>query len=122
MINPRRLAKQAVEKATSNPDEDEVGQQAVEMWSTICDEELELIEDAAELPAGQQPARQCLNFVRGALPHLVPLLLNALFKKTEARSAGREGSQCGVCTGTGDVCARGRGGVGGLGWGSRVRT
>jgi len=79
-----QLSLQAIEKGTADPSEDEVGQQAVELWSTICDEELELMEEAAEAAqAQQQPSRTCHNFVRGALPYLVPLLLNALFKKTD---------------------------------------
>ena len=43
------LTLQAIEKATHDPAEDEVGQQAIEFWSTICDEELELIEEAHEV-------------------------------------------------------------------------
>ena len=80
-----QLTLQTLTKATSDPSEDEVGQQAVEFWSTICDEELELAEDEEEAKeAGRQPDRASQNFVRGAVQHLCPLLLEALVKQVPA--------------------------------------
>ena len=80
-----QLTLQAIQKAVARPvgdmSEDDVGQQAVEFWSTVSDEELELIEEAEE--TGAQPSTPCQNFVRGALPHLVPLLLEAMCKQEE---------------------------------------
>jgi len=58
--------------------QDELGRQAVEFWSTICEEELELMEEAST-----DPSRACHNFVKGAAPHIVPLLLEALCKQEE---------------------------------------
>jgi len=80
------LTLQAIEKATHDPAEDEVGQQAIEFWSTICDEELELIEEAHEAEQEQPPrppSRPCQNFVRGAAAFLTPLLLEGLTKQDE---------------------------------------
>jgi importin subunit beta-1 len=61
-----------------------VGQQAIEFWSTICDEEVEIMEEVAEaLESHRQPERTPQNFIRGALPYLVPLLLEALCKQAD---------------------------------------
>jgi len=64
-----------------SPEQDRLGQQAVEFWSTICDEELELIEDAREQQT--DPTSASHNFVKGASPTVVPLLLEALCKQEE---------------------------------------
>eukprot|EP00967_Tisochrysis_lutea_P053819 scaffold67089_cov34-Tisochrysis_lutea.AAC.7 len=79
-----QLTLQSIEKATKDPDEDEVGQQAIEFWSTICEEEIEILEEAEEAREEQrEPSRQCQFFIRGALQYLVPLLLEALCKQSE---------------------------------------
>jgi importin subunit beta-1 len=65
-------------------DEEAVALQAIEFWSTICDEEiylLDLFEDAQE--AGEQPERVSQNYVRGALQYLVPLLTDTLTKQDD---------------------------------------
>jgi importin subunit beta-1 len=64
--------------------EDDVGQQAVEFWTTVCDEEIEINEDAEEARlANRQPERQSHRFVVQGLQHLVPLLLEAMCKQEE---------------------------------------
>jgi len=77
------LTTAAITAATNDHSEenDRLGQQAVEFWSTICEEELELMEDAREAQA--DPSRACHNFVKGAAPHVVPMLLEALTKQEE---------------------------------------
>jgi importin subunit beta-1 len=68
-----------IEAAATGAEDDEVGQQAVEFWTTICDEELDLMEEAEEARQNQQiPERESQNFARGAVPRLMPLLLEAL--------------------------------------------
>eukprot|EP00698_Gefionella_okellyi_P016246 TRINITY_DN4646_c0_g1_i1.p1 TRINITY_DN4646_c0_g1~~TRINITY_DN4646_c0_g1_i1.p1 ORF type:complete len:848 (-),score=205.25 TRINITY_DN4646_c0_g1_i1:134-2677(-) len=54
-------------------DESEIVQQAVEFWSSLCDEEVGMIE------GGQAPK----YFIQTALPFLVPQLLNLLTRQEE---------------------------------------
>jgi importin subunit beta-1 len=78
------LTLQCVERSTKDQEEDEVGQQAVEFWSTICDEELELMEEEEEAKLEErQPERRSQNYARGAVPTLVPILLEGLCKQEE---------------------------------------
>lgn len=80
------LTLQTIRTATANDsgDDDEVGQQAVELWSTICEEELELMEDEEIAHAAQrQPERANQQFVLKAVDALVPLLLEALCKQED---------------------------------------
>lgn len=51
---------------------------AMEFWSTVCDEELYLL-DLAE--SGQNGNRVTLNFIQQALAHLIPLLTETLTKR-----------------------------------------
>ncbi|KAI3477895.1 hypothetical protein L1887_60202 [Cichorium endivia] len=70
--------------------EPKVALQAVEFWSTVCDEEIELAleaEEAAEF--GEDPERACYNFARIALPEIVPVLLELLKTQDEDADEGR---------------------------------
>lgn len=79
-----QLTLTAIQKATTDQEEDDVGQQAVEFWTTVCDEEIEINEDAEEARlANRQPERQSHRFVVQGLQHLVPLLLEAMCKQEE---------------------------------------
>jgi importin subunit beta-1 len=63
---------------------DAVAQQAVEFWSTICDEEIALHEEMEEASnTGESPDQVSQDFVKGAMPYLVPLLLQTLTKQDE---------------------------------------
>jgi len=65
-------------------DDPNVGMQAIEFWSTICEEEMMILDEIAEAQeAGQSPERECSNYVDGALPHLCPLLMETLTKQEE---------------------------------------
>lgn len=79
-----QLTLAAIQKATAEDDDDDVGQQAVEFWSTVCDEEMDLEEAAEEAKAERrQPERASHNFVKQAVAQLVPLLLEAMCKQEE---------------------------------------
>ncbi|KXS20860.1 importin subunit beta-1 [Gonapodya prolifera JEL478] len=63
---------------------EKVALQAVEFWSTVCDEEIEIqaeLEDAEQ--TGDEPSRTSKNFAGQAVKDLVPVLLHLLTKKEE---------------------------------------
>lgn len=64
--------------------DEQVALQAVEFWSTVCDEEIELAleaEEAAEY--SEAPERDSSHFARVALPEILPVLLLLLTKQDE---------------------------------------
>eukprot|EP00232_Nephroselmis_pyriformis_P010626 CAMPEP_0182887156 /NCGR_PEP_ID=MMETSP0034_2-20130328/20649_1 /TAXON_ID=156128 /ORGANISM="Nephroselmis pyriformis, Strain CCMP717" /LENGTH=872 /DNA_ID=CAMNT_0025020509 /DNA_START=157 /DNA_END=2772 /DNA_ORIENTATION=- len=60
-------------------DEESIALQAIELWSTICDEEIALQDDIDE---GDSDVVHH-HFIKQALPGLVPMLLETLFKQEE---------------------------------------
>eukprot|EP01114_Cavostelium_apophysatum_P022766 TRINITY_DN834_c0_g1_i1.p1 TRINITY_DN834_c0_g1~~TRINITY_DN834_c0_g1_i1.p1 ORF type:complete len:849 (-),score=280.63 TRINITY_DN834_c0_g1_i1:274-2820(-) len=65
-------------------DQEQVALQAVEFWSAICDEEIEIAaeaEEASEMTV--QPTRFSQNFIKGALQFLVPLLTECLTRQDD---------------------------------------
>eukprot|EP00607_Mallomonas_marina_P010538 CAMPEP_0182418286 /NCGR_PEP_ID=MMETSP1167-20130531/2761_1 /TAXON_ID=2988 /ORGANISM="Mallomonas Sp, Strain CCMP3275" /LENGTH=853 /DNA_ID=CAMNT_0024592429 /DNA_START=51 /DNA_END=2612 /DNA_ORIENTATION=- len=64
-------------------DDQLVGQQAIEFWSTICDDEIELID---MLEDGPQEGVTYLKVVEQAAPLLVPILLETLTKQDDTDS------------------------------------
>lgn len=66
-----------------NPEE-KVALQAVEFWSTVCDEEAELALEAAEAADyGEAPVAESRNFARTALPEILPVMLQLLQRQDE---------------------------------------
>ena len=60
----------------------EVALQGIEFWSTVCDEEADLAIEAAEATDSGRPPEQTSRFyVKGAMPYLVPILLETLTKQ-----------------------------------------
>jgi importin subunit beta-1 len=56
--------------------EEQVALQAVEFWSTVCEEEIEIrfeIEEAAENQ--EEASVTCFNFAKGAVNDIAPVLL-----------------------------------------------
>ncbi|CAG8501128.1 9352_t:CDS:10 [Paraglomus occultum] len=65
-------------------EDEKVALQAVEFWSTVCDEELELASEAIEAAeTGVQPEHVIHNFAKKALPEILPVLLWLLTKQDE---------------------------------------
>nr|VDD47000.1 unnamed protein product [Brassica oleracea] len=62
-------------------DEESVALQAVEFWSTICDEEIDRQEYDSPDTGDSSPPHS--GFIEKALPHLVPMLLETLEKQEE---------------------------------------
>ncbi|XP_043715814.1 importin subunit beta-1 [Telopea speciosissima] len=63
-------------------DEEPVALQAIEFWSSICDEEIDIIEEYGGEFSGDSDI-PCFYFIKQALPALVPLLLETLLKQEE---------------------------------------
>ncbi|KAG0481164.1 hypothetical protein HPP92_012022 [Vanilla planifolia] len=62
-------------------DEEPVALQAIEFWSTICDEEIQIQDDNEGNDLGSSIG--CYHFIKTALPILVPMLLETLQKQEE---------------------------------------
>ncbi|KAJ7036724.1 armadillo-type protein [Mycena alexandri] len=66
-----------------HPDE-RVALQAVEFWSTVCEEEVDLNIEAQEAQEyGETPETESKNFAKIALPEIVPVLLHLLTQQEE---------------------------------------
>ncbi|XP_076897658.1 importin subunit beta-1-like [Bidens hawaiensis] len=63
-------------------DEEPVALQAIEFWSSICDEEIDILEDYGGDFTGDSDI-PCFYFIKQALPALVPMLLETLLKQEE---------------------------------------
>ncbi|KAI3421443.1 Importin N-terminal domain-containing protein [Psidium guajava] len=63
-------------------DEEPVALQAIEFWSSICDEEIDILEEYGSDFTGDSEV-PCYYFIKKALPVLVPLLLETLLKQEE---------------------------------------
>lgn len=65
-------------------DEDDVAKQAIEVWSTLCEVEIDRMDEAEDFAARGLPAeRPCTRYVAAALEHLGPGLLQTLTKQDE---------------------------------------
>lgn len=71
---------------TIRNDVENVALQAIEFWSTVCEEEMELNElanECAEMGREVPPESVCVGYVKAALEHLCPLLTETLMKQDE---------------------------------------
>ncbi|CAI0552395.1 unnamed protein product [Linum tenue] len=64
-------------------DEESVALQAVEFWSSICDEEIDILEEYGGDFSEAGSNIPCFYFIKQALPALIPLLLEAILKQEE---------------------------------------
>ncbi|XP_072967248.1 importin subunit beta-1-like isoform X2 [Typha angustifolia] len=63
-------------------DQEPVALQAIEFWSSICDEEIDILDEyGGDFTADSDIP--CFYFIRKALPALVPMLLETLLKQEE---------------------------------------
>jgi importin subunit beta-1 len=61
-----------------------VATQAVEFWSSVCEEELDITAEIQEaLEMGDQPERENFNFAKTALMEVLPQILVLLFRQEE---------------------------------------
>ncbi|KAK4802551.1 hypothetical protein SAY86_000754 [Trapa natans] len=63
-------------------DEEPVALQAIEFWSSICDEEIDILEGYGADSSADSDI-PCFYFIKQALPVLVPMLLETLLKQEE---------------------------------------
>ena len=65
-------------------DEEAVAKQAIEFWSTLCEVEIDMLDEAEDsLPRGVPMERHCVRYVTAAVEHLGPVLLETLAKQDE---------------------------------------
>jgi len=64
-------------------DNEKVALQAIEFWSTVCDEEIEIQADNEEWMDGDEAPRKSHQFALKAVSELVPVLLWLLTKREE---------------------------------------
>eukprot|EP00245_Coleochaete_scutata_P006394 TRINITY_DN20827_c0_g1_i1.p1 TRINITY_DN20827_c0_g1~~TRINITY_DN20827_c0_g1_i1.p1 ORF type:complete len:875 (-),score=236.69 TRINITY_DN20827_c0_g1_i1:663-3287(-) len=69
-----------ITQKVAREDEEPVALQAIELWSTICDEEIEIQEEFS----GDSEFKN-YQFIKQALPALVPMLLETLTKQEEGQ-------------------------------------
>ncbi|OCF59034.1 importin subunit beta-1 [Kwoniella mangroviensis CBS 10435] len=64
--------------------EEPVALQAIEFWSTVCEEEIDLAQAAMEAyEEGEQPLYVSKGFAKAALPDILPVLLELLCQQNE---------------------------------------
>eukprot|EP01048_Picozoa_sp_COSAG05_P001583 COSAG05_NODE_54_length_23549_cov_81.790840_16_plen_546_part_00 len=79
---------QAIKQAgvAGGPDEEErIGLQALEFWSSVCEEEAERVYEAEEI-APTIPENPSRGYMAQICPHLVPLLLESLCKQDDEQT------------------------------------
>ncbi|GLJ12611.1 hypothetical protein SUGI_0194600 [Cryptomeria japonica] len=81
-------------------DEEPVALQAVEFWSSICDEEIDILEMFGDDFDGDSEEAPCFHFIRQALPSLVPMLLETLLKQEEDLDQDEEAWNLAMAGGT----------------------
>jgi len=91
----------------------DVALQAIEFWSSICDEEIDIIHEIADAQEnGRQPKRKNFEFMAKALKELIPILLNVCLTKQSEQlddDTWNIAMAAGTCLGliaqaTGDAC------------------
>lgn len=63
-------------------DQEPVALQAIEFWSSICDEEIDILEEYGGDFTGDSDI-PCFYFIKQSLPALIPMLLETLLKQEE---------------------------------------
>lgn len=71
---------------TIKKDDENVALQALEFWSTVAEEEIELLDEQADYNDRNEPVpedRECMRYIAGALEHLAPMLTEVMAKQDE---------------------------------------
>jgi len=75
-LKPYMQALFAITLKTVKEDKEIVAMQALEFWLTICDKEMDLLQD-------DEGAKQCAHYIKAALPFLTPLITETLTKQED---------------------------------------
>jgi importin subunit beta-1 len=62
--------------------EEQVSMMAIEFWSTLCEEEIEILADIEE-DNQDVPRRECSRYVHAAAAHIIPVLLHSTLVKQD---------------------------------------
>ena len=70
--------------AIQQDQEEQVAMMAIEFWSTLCEEEMEILEEFEqdEIPQGTS-RRECARYVQAAATHIIPALLQSTLVKQD---------------------------------------
>lgn len=70
--------------AIQQDQEEQVAMMAIEFWSTLCEEEMEILEEFEqdEIPQGTS-RRKCARYVQAAATHIIPALLQSTLVKQD---------------------------------------
>jgi len=67
--------------AIQQDNDEQVSMMAIEFWSTLCEEEIEMLEE--EEGGHTSPQRRCARYVHAAATHIVPVLLQSTLVKQD---------------------------------------
>lgn len=67
--------------AIQQENDEQVSMMAIEFWSTLCEEEIEMIEEEENVHTSSQ--RRCARYVHAAAAHIVPVLLQSTLVKQD---------------------------------------
>ncbi|KAK9914531.1 hypothetical protein M0R45_038305 [Rubus argutus] len=81
-------------------DQEPVALQAIEFWSSVCDEEIDILEEYGGDFTGDSDI-PCFYFIKQALPALVPMLLETLLKQEEDQDQDEGAWNIAMAGGTG---------------------
>ena len=74
-------------------DEEDVAKQAIEFWTSLCEVEIEILDEMEDARLkGVPPPRTCTRYMQAAIEHLGPVLLEALTKQ----DADAEDEHCNI--------------------------
>ena len=88
-VQPYMTALYEVSFKAVRTDQHEVGLMSLEFWSSICDVEISLLEEAEYAKMEGRPVEEeCQNYIRAIYPQLIPLLTETLLQQEEDQDEG----------------------------------
>lgn len=72
--------------AIQQGNEEQVSMMAIEFWSALCEEELEILDAGGNAHIPESPRRVCAHYVHAAAAHITPVLLQSTLIKQDEDS------------------------------------